>query len=71
MVLDAQREQLAQRGLVHLDDGDAGGLEVGDLVAQGEADLVGGVAERLVVADERPREDRHRAGEHALDGLAR
>ena len=29
------------------------------------------VAERLVVAHERPREDRHRAGEHALDRLAR
>ena len=65
----AQREQLAQGGLVHLDDADAGRLEVGDLLAEGEGDLVGGDAERLVVANEGPREDRHGTGEHALDGL--
>ncbi len=29
----------------------------------------GGVGQRLVVADERPRQDRHRTGQHALDGL--
>ena len=46
-----------------------GCLEVGDLVAQRERDLVGGLAERLVVAHERPREDRDRTGEHALDRL--
>ena len=66
----AQRQELAQGGLVHLDDLDAGGFEVGDLVAQGQGHLVGGLAERLVVADERPGEDRDRAGEHALHRLA-
>ncbi len=63
----AQREGLAQGGLVDLDDGRAGGLQVGDLVAQGEGDLAGGVAERLVVADEGPGEHGDGAGEHALD----
>ncbi len=39
------------------------------LVADRQRDLVGGVGQRLVVADERPRQDRHRAGQHALDRL--
>lgn len=45
--------------------------EVRDLVAQCQAYLVGGLAQRLVVAHEAPREDRDRTGEHALDGLVR
>ena len=36
--------KLADRRLVDLDDGDAGGLEVAELVAQGQRDLHGGVA---------------------------
>ena len=69
MAVDVQGQQLAQGGLVHLDRGDAGSLEVGHLVAQGQADLVGDLAERQVVAREGPRDDRDGAGEHALDGL--
>lgn len=67
MIAAAQRQAFADRGLVDLDRRDAGGFEVGDLVAQGQSDLHRGVAARLVVADERPLQDRHRAGEHALD----
>ena len=63
----AQRQRLAQRRLVDLDDRDARRLQVGHLVAQGERDLAGGVGRRLVVADERPGEHRDRPGEHALD----
>ena len=61
-----QRQQLAQRRLVDLDDADARGHEIVDLVAQCERDLVRGLRERLVVPDERPGQDRHRPGEHAL-----
>ena len=68
LVGDGQGQQLAQRGLVDLDDADAGGLEVLDLVTQGQRHLVGGVTEGLVVAHKAPGEDRDGAGEHALDG---
>ena len=69
LVRAAQRQQLPQRRLVHLDDPDPGGLEVRDLVPQRERHLVRRLAERLVVAHEGPREDRHRASQHALDRL--
>ena len=69
VAVGVQGQELTQGGLVDLDGGDAGGLEIGDLVAQGKADLVGDFAERQVVAREGPRDDRDGAGEHALDGL--
>ena len=69
MTVDVQGQELTQGGLVDLDRGDTGGLEVGDLVTQGQANLVGDLAERQVVAREGPRDDRDGAGEHALDGL--
>jgi len=65
-----QRQQLPQGRLVELDDPDASGFQVVDLVAQGQRDLPGGVAEGLVVPDERPGQHRDRTGEHALDRLA-
>ena len=64
-----QRQGLADGGLVDLHDGDAGGLQVGDLRAQGERQLVGDLGTRDVVAHEGPGHDRHRPGEHALHGL--
>ncbi len=67
----AQRQPLADRRLVDLDHLDPGLLEVGDLVADRERELLAGLRARLVVADERPLEHRHRAGEHPLDRLAR
>ena len=67
----AQRQALADRRLVDLDDLDARGLEVRDLVADRERELLAGLRARLVVAHERPHEHRHRAGEHALDRLVR
>ena len=69
VAVGVQGQELSQGGLVDLDGGDAGGLEIGDLVAQGQADLVGDLAERQVVAGEGPRDDRDGTGEHALDGL--
>ena len=66
LVGPAQRQALAQRGLVDLDHGGAGGLEVEHLVLDRERDLGAGLAAGLVVAHERPLQDRHRSGEHAL-----
>ncbi len=66
----AQREKLPQCRLVDLDDADARRLQVVHLVADGQCHLTGGLAQRLVVADERPRQDRHRPGQHPLDGFA-
>ena len=65
----AQRQQLADGWLVDLNNLRTSGDEVVDLVAQRQGNLVGGLAQRLVVADEGPREHRHRTGEHALDRL--
>ena len=48
---------------------DTRGLQVDGLVADGQRDLVGGVGQRLVVADEGPGQDGDRTGEHALDRL--
>ena len=62
-----QRQKLAQRRLVDLHDADTRALQVDRLGPDRERDLVRRVGERDVVADEGPREDRHRAGEHALD----
>ena len=69
VAVGVQGQEFTQGGLVDLDRGDAGGLKVGHLVAQGQTDLVGDLAERQVVAREGPRDDRDGAGEHALDGL--
>ena len=69
MAVGVQGQELTQGGLVHLDrSAMPAASQVGDLVAQGQADLVGDLAERQVVAREGPRNDRHGAGEHALDG---
>ena len=65
----AQRQELADGGLIDLDDLGAGVDEVADLITQGQGHLVGGVSEGLVVAHEAPGEHRYWAGEHALDGL--
>ena len=48
-----------------------GRFEVEDLIGESQGDLVGGFAQRHVVANERPGEDRHRTGEHALDSPRR
>lgn len=61
-----QRQQFTQRRLVDLDDRDAGGLQIHGLVANRQRHLVGGIGQRLVVTHERPRQNRHRPGQHAL-----
>ena len=62
----AQRQPLAQRRLVDLNQPDARRFEIDRLVADAQGDLQSGVAPRLIVADERPLQDRHRTGEHPL-----
>ena len=69
VAVSIQGQKLAQGGFVDLNGGDTGGLQVGHLVAQGQTDLVGNLAQGQVVAREGPRDDRDGAGEHALDGL--
>src|SRR5882762_3834007 len=62
----AQRQTLAEGRLVDLNHPDAGRLEVDHLVADGEGDLLRGFRARLVVAHERPLQDRDRPGQHAF-----
>ena len=69
LVCFLQWQQLADGGLVDLDDLRTSVDEVADLVAQGQRHLVGGVAEWLVITDEGPCEHRDWAGEHALHWL--
>ena len=61
-----QRQPFAQGGLVDLDDPRAGLLQVGHLVPDRQRDLAAGFGARLVVANERPLQDRDRAGQHSL-----
>ena len=63
----AQGQQLADGGLIHLDDLRAGVHQVGDLLTQCQGDLVGGDRQGLIITDKRPGQDGHRTGEHALD----
>src|SRR5712664_1093753 len=59
-----QRQSFAQGGLIDLDHADARRLEIDHLVANGQRDLFGRFRARLVVADERPLQNRHRPGQH-------
>ena len=66
-----QRQQLAQGGLIDLNDVDAGLFQVTDLIRQRDAELVRGDGLVHVIANEGPSQDRHRAGEHTLDVVLR
>ena len=66
-----QRQTLAERRLINLDNTDTGSLQIAHLVPNRDRDLLRGLGARLVVAHERPLQNRHRAGEHALHGAAR
>ncbi|KAI3484742.1 hypothetical protein L1887_52028 [Cichorium endivia] len=68
-VLLAERQTLTDGGLVDLDGADTGLLEVDDLVAEGEGDLLGLNLLADVGTGEGPVEDGDGAGEHALHGL--
>ena len=61
-----QRQSFAQAGSSIWMIGDPGFVEIGDLVPDGERDLAAGLRARLIVADERPVEDRHRPRQHPL-----
>jgi hypothetical protein len=57
-----QREAFPQRRFVDLDNRRAGLLEVHNLITDCKGDLAAGNAAGLIVANERPVQDRHRAG---------
>src|SRR6266446_1195074 len=61
-----QGQPFAQGGLVDLDDADAGGFEIDHLVPDGQRQLLRCFRTRLVVAHERPLQNRHRSRQHAL-----
>src|SRR5712692_3415053 len=64
----AERQTLAQRRLVDLDDADAGALEIQHLVTDRECELLSGFGTGLVVAHEGPLQDRDGSREHPLHG---
>jgi hypothetical protein len=66
-----QRKTLADGGLVNLDGKDAGLLEVDDLVAERERELLALDFAGDVGAGEGPVEDGDRAGEHTLKQVGR
>src|SRR5712691_2328327 len=59
-----QRQSFPQGGLIDLNHPYARGLEIEHLVANRQRELFGRFPARLVVADERPLQDRHRPGQH-------
>ncbi len=61
-----QRQALAESRLIDLDDADAGGFQVADLVADRQRQLPRLDLTRLVLTSERPHQHGHRPGEHAL-----
>jgi hypothetical protein len=65
-VLLPEREAFAKRGLVDLDDADPGGFEVANFLPDRQRDLPAGHPARLVLANERPLEYRHRPRQHPL-----
>src|SRR5437667_1789239 len=59
-----QRQSFPEGGLINLNHPYARRLEIEHLVADRQRDLFGRFRARLVVADERPLQDRHRPGQH-------
>src|ERR1019366_2173194 len=62
----AQRQTLAQSRLIDLDDWRTSFFQIHHFVADREGELAAGRAAWLIVAYERPVEDRDWTGEHAL-----
>ena len=67
----AQRQAFADGRFVDLDDADAGRFQVLYLVADGQGQLQRRAGARLVVAHERPLQERDGARQHALHGFMR
>src|SRR6267143_1118906 len=61
-----QRQPFARRRFVDLEHADLRRCEIDHHVADGQRDLLGGFRARLVVAHERPLQDRHWTRQHAL-----
>ncbi len=70
-VRTAEREAFTQGGFVNLNNANARRFEVEYFVTQGKANLLGGFATWLVIADEAPLENRDGARKHSLHGLTR
>ncbi|KAK1242143.1 hypothetical protein MKX07_000129 [Trichoderma sp. CBMAI-0711] len=66
----AERETLTESRLIDLDDVDAGGLEVDDLVTQSQSELLGLDGLVDVVTGERPSQAGDGSSQHTLHGLA-
>ncbi len=67
LVTLAQRQGLAKRRLVDLNDRDTGGFQIDHLVTQRERQGSARMLDRFVVAHERPFEHGDRPGQHAFD----
>src|SRR3546814_19502341 len=52
-----------------LDHSDAGRLQVGNLITQGQSQLLASGGARLIVPDKRPLQNGDRTGEHPFDRL--
>jgi len=65
----AKRKTLTQSRLIDLDHGDTSRLEIDDLVAQGESQLLSLVALVNIVTGERPPQTGDRTSEHTLHRL--
>lgn len=65
----AERETLTESGLIDLDDMDTSGLEINNLVTEGESKLfsLNGLVD--IVTGERPPQTRDRTSEHTLHGF--
>ena len=62
-----QRKQLAQCWLIDLNNSNSGVLEIGDLVAQSQTDLISNLSQRQIIAREGPGDDGDRTSQHALN----
>lgn len=65
----AERETLAESGLIDLDDVDTSGLEINNLVAEGKSKLFSLNGLVNIVTGERPPQTGDRTSEHTLHGL--
>src|SRR5665213_461642 len=67
LISTAQRQPLAQRRLVDLDDPGTGTLQLQGLATNRKSDLPTCLVSWLIVTHEGPLQDGHRSGEHSLD----
>src|SRR5262249_17400660 len=64
-----ERQPLAQRWFIYLDDTESCLLQIGHLVLEGERDLATRLGAWLVIAHKRPIQNRHGPRQHPLHRL--